>query len=487
MSLATLSMAGASGLQAILYLSRFGVTGRTDGFFVAFALYTSFGVFGQSLRLTSVPLLVEPRPRLTARQFGAVLLIISAPVLVACVAFPGALADVLAPGLEPAFRAVTRDALPLLGVAAVLQLWAAGGATVLAVRGRFASVARSYSLGAAAGLASFVALAPSTKELSLGWSMLVSAVVTAALMLSDAWLSGSRSRRALPADSPPWSLFPQAGFVLGRTSIYLALNVLFVITLGFASHSTSGDTTVLSYAYLFVSYLVAGTGMAVGMSRIPDLTRSASSIGAAIAARTITQGFRYAVLFVAPALGALIAAGAPLAHELVPSSIDDAGVRTLRVFVALLAAWTLAALAVNLLLPVLFALGRPILVNVLAGPLVLVHAVATAAGSYLFGVEGVVAATFIAPGCLVAVLLVAACRREARLVATNIAADALRFGGLAAAAFGAGVVAGDALGGGLGATLIAGATGVVLYAVGARVAAPRQLTVLLSALRPARS
>ena len=61
MSLATFAMAAASGIQAVLYLSSFGIGGRTDGFFVAFALYTSFGVFSQSIRVTSAPLLVGDR------------------------------------------------------------------------------------------------------------------------------------------------------------------------------------------------------------------------------------------------------------------------------------------------------------------------------------------------------------------------------------------------------------------------------------------
>ena len=60
MSLATFAMAAASAAQAVLYLSLFGATEQTDGFFVAFAVYTTFGVFSQSLRLTSVPLLIEP-------------------------------------------------------------------------------------------------------------------------------------------------------------------------------------------------------------------------------------------------------------------------------------------------------------------------------------------------------------------------------------------------------------------------------------------
>ena len=63
MSIATFAMAAASAIQAVLYLGRFGTNARTDGFFVAFALYSTFGVFSQSLRVTSVPLLVEPGAR----------------------------------------------------------------------------------------------------------------------------------------------------------------------------------------------------------------------------------------------------------------------------------------------------------------------------------------------------------------------------------------------------------------------------------------
>ena len=55
MAVATLAMAVASGVQALLYLSSHGINGRTDGFFVAFALYSSFGVFSQSIRVTSAP------------------------------------------------------------------------------------------------------------------------------------------------------------------------------------------------------------------------------------------------------------------------------------------------------------------------------------------------------------------------------------------------------------------------------------------------
>ncbi len=71
MAIATVAMGLTSGIQALLYLNSFGIGGRTDGFFVAFALYSSFGVFSQSIRVTSAPLLVgRPSPTDAARAGG---------------------------------------------------------------------------------------------------------------------------------------------------------------------------------------------------------------------------------------------------------------------------------------------------------------------------------------------------------------------------------------------------------------------------------
>jgi hypothetical protein len=69
MAMATFAMAMASGIQAALYLHSFGIDGRTDGFFVAFALYTVFGVFSQSIRVTSAPLLVGADRSLSVRPW----------------------------------------------------------------------------------------------------------------------------------------------------------------------------------------------------------------------------------------------------------------------------------------------------------------------------------------------------------------------------------------------------------------------------------
>jgi peptidoglycan biosynthesis protein MviN/MurJ (putative lipid II flippase) len=445
MSAATFAMAAASAIQAILYLGRFGTNARTDGFFVAFALYSTFGVFSQSLRLTSVGLLVEPGARMSTRRFAAVLGALALPVLALTIPLAGPLAQLLAPGLSAVGRGVTASALPVLGGAMALQLWAAGAATVLAIRGRFATIAMAYTLGAATGLATFLALMGSAGVLTLGWSMGAMSVLTCAWMLAGVRASGGlgpwptevAQRPVAPwawsirsGERPPQhsllgtrhvaALVHDCSLVLGRTAIYLAFNVLFVITLAFASRATAGSTTVLSYAYLFVSYLVAGTGMALGMSSIPDLTRQARARRRALLASTVPRGFRYAMLLVGPALAALIA-GAPLVHALLPSSLSSAEVHALRSFAVLLVPWTVVALLVNFLLPVLLAMGRARLLGAVAPPLVALHLAVTALAAALFGVDGAVGAMWVAPACLAYVLLLSgAGRADARLVVRRL-------------------------------------------------------------------
>src|SRR3954470_20504982 len=106
MAVATLAMGAASGIQALLYLSSFGAGARTDGFFVAFALYTSFGVFSQSIRVTAAPLLVGDKARLSTGEFAIALCAIAIPVTIATVPLAGPLAALLAPGLGDTGRGV---------------------------------------------------------------------------------------------------------------------------------------------------------------------------------------------------------------------------------------------------------------------------------------------------------------------------------------------------------------------------------------------
>jgi peptidoglycan biosynthesis protein MviN/MurJ (putative lipid II flippase) len=332
----------------------------------------------------------------------------------------------------------------------------------------------------------FLAIVGEAGVQTLGWSMFSMAVVTCTWMLVGVRRSGALGGRN--RSRSPEALLRNCGMVLVRTAIYLAFNVLFVITLAFASRSAAGETTVLSYSYLFASYLVAGTGLALGMSSIPDMTREARTEQRAALIATVPRGFRYAILIVAPALAGLIVCGAPLIHALLPSSLSAAEVHTLQVFAALLVPWTLAALLVNFLLPVLLALGRARLLSALALPLVVIHIAATALGTALFGVDGAVGAFFVAPACLAAVLLVAGAGRDrATMLLREVSGDAARFIFLTVIAFGVGWAVSMAIPTGLAQAVLAGAIGGGIYAAELLLVARPQLEVLIGAIvvRPA--
>ncbi len=485
MAIATLAMAGSSGIQALLYLSSFGVGGKTDGFFVAFALYSSFGVFSQSIRVTSAPLLVGARPRMSTREFAAGLALIAIPVAIVTIPLASQLADLIAPGLTDAGRHVTVEALPVLGVAMVLQLWAAGGATVLAIRDRFDRIALAYISGALAGLVVYLAVSGSAGELSLGWSMMAMAIVTAVIML-DGVRAGREDRPPAPALARNLrALARPVGLILGSTLIYLAFNALFVVSLAFAGKYDPGDATVLSYAYLFASYLVAATGFALGMSRIADMRRGALVDWREVIADTVPAGFRYSMMLAAPAMAVLISGGAALIGEVLPKSFDAAKVDQLQVFAALLCLWVVAALLVNLLLPAMFALGRSRFVNWMAPVVFIAHIAVTALGGVLFGADGVVGAAFVVPAAFAVLLLTVGAGRGAGPIARDLTRDGLRFTLLAAGSYGIGYLVGAELADGIVSSLVTLTIGSGLYLATATRFAPEQTRLLLGAIKPA--
>ena len=312
--------------------------------------------------------------------------------------------------------------------------------------------------------------------------MLAMAVVTCALML----VAVRRSQPTEPAAPPrPLGLrllVADAGLILGRTSIYLAFNALYLVTLALTTSYAPGDATVLSYAYLFSSYLVAGTAFALGMSRIADMSREVRADELKTVGGTVPQGFRYSILICAPALAAFVAAGAPIIGVLFSASFDSGDVRILQEFGTLLAIWTVAALLVNLLLPAMFALGRARFTNLLTPALVAVHVAASLLGGALFGAVGVVGAAFVAPLLFAATMLRVGAPTIAGHLARETSRDALRFLLLAGGCYGLGAALGAALDSTVVGAMTAGAVGSVLYLALLPLVAPSQVEVVLRAL-----
>lgn len=494
MALSTLAMAGASAIQAVLYLGEYGATARTDAFFAAFAVYQVVGVFTQATRVSSVPLLVGEKAIGMLRFFGA-MAVIAVPIAIACGPLAGAVAELLGPSATGAAHDLAVSALNVLGVAIVLQLFAAGAATLLGMRDRFEPVAGAYAVGALAGLGVFL-LVRTEGELALAWSMLAMAVVTFTWALTALWrvrraevasgvggpgLAGIERKQYLLVECAQ-----TAGDLLGRSAVYLVINGFFLVTLAVVGREGgAGATTVLSYAYLLASYLVAGTSTAVGISRAPDMVRGAQEAEwRTVVADTVPHGYRYATLVSAPVLAAGAVAAAPVVEALLPDALGSAQTSQLTTSILLLAPWLAAALLLNFAIPALFAIGRARAVNLLAAPMLALHVAVTILAGAAFGADGAIAAMVVAPLLFAVVLLAIGARGASGAVAAELALDTARAAGLAAASFGVGALLVAAIGAeGLLAAALAAGVGGALYLGGMLVLAPRVVQVLLGAGR----
>ena len=493
MAISTLAMAGASAIQAVLYLGEYGATARTDAFFAAFAVYQVVGVFTQAMRVSSVPLLVGDKAIGMLRFFGG-LAVIAVPVIIACGPLAGPLADLLAPSATGSAHDLAVSALRVLGLAIVLQLFAAGAATLLGMRDRFEPVAGAYAFGALAGLVVFL-LVRTQGELSLAWSMLAMAVVTstwAAVALlkvrrsevqtgtGGAGLGNYESKPRLIAEC-----FQTAGDLLGRSLVYFFINAFFLVTLAVVGREGgAGATTVLSYAYLLASYLVAGTSTAVGISRAPDMVRGAQDQWKTVVADTVPHGYRYAALVSAPIMAAGVVAATPVVDALLPTALGEGQAESLARSILLLAPWLSAALVLNFAIPALFALSKARLVNLLAPFAFGLHAAASIAGAAIGGVDGAILAMAVAPFVFGLVLVVVGAGNATGKVIGELTLDTLRPVGLAAVAFGAGAAASSLLGAEeLVAAVLSLGVGGLLYGGGMLLLAPRAVQVLLGAGR----
>lgn len=494
MALSTLAMAGASAIQAVLYLGEYGATARTDAFFAAFAVYQVVGVFTQATRVSSVPLLVGDKAIGMLRFFGA-MAVIAVPIVIACGPLASPLAELLAPSATGSAHDLAVNALRVLGVAIVLQLFAAGAATLLGMRDRFEPVALAYAVGALAGLATFLVVR-TEGELSLALSMLAMAIVTSTWAIAALWRV-RRSEVASGVGGPGLAGIERkqylivecaqtAGDLLGRSLVYLVINGFFLITLAVVGREGgAGATTVLSYAYLLASYLVAGTSTAVGISRAPDMVRGAQEQDwSTVVSDTVPHGYRYATLVSAPVLAAGAVAAAPVVEALLPDALGSAQTSQLTTSILLLAPWLAAALLLNFAIPALFAIGKARAVNLLAGPILALHIGVTIGAGAAFGADGAIAAMVVAPLLFVVLLLAIGARGAVTPVAIELLTDTARAAGLAGASFGIGALVVSSTGvDGLLAAILGAGIGGVLYLGGMLVLAPRVVKVLLGAGR----
>jgi hypothetical protein len=452
---AILTLAFASGLQAILFLHYFGASDRTDGFFAAYALYIVVAVFSQTLRSTAIPLVSGINRKMSATTFGWAVVGLALVILAACLLGAAPLAQALAPGLTHGGRGVTEASLRVLALGMALQLGSAGLATLLGVAGRLRWVAVSYGAGALAGIAAFLVLRASAREQALAWSTVFAAAVAGGLMLV-----GDRPRILRP---PSATRVLGAGVSLIASSLVpLAPSALYVVTLALASGSGRGEVTLMSYAYMAVAYLAGFTSAAVAMSDMIELAPDQGTAATRVRS-SVPRGLRYSLLVAAPALAVAIIVGAPLLHALVPSRLSTGQVGTLRVFIALLSGWLIAAVALTVTLPALFTSGWIGRLNRLLPAMLALHVAASFTARALLGVDGLLAAMTLAPAVFVAVVLALSQPGGVLEFVGALATDIIRVIAIAVLAFAPPAAIAAVITGALASMLAAAVIGALIY------------------------
>ena len=182
-------------------------------------------------------------------------------------------------------------------------------------------------------------------------------------------------------------------------------------------------------------------------------------------------------------MAGLIAAGAPLIHALLPKSLNENDVHTLRMFAALLAPWTVVAADRQLpVIPVLLASGRWSCSTCSPCRSCSSHLAATAAGNALFGVYGAVGAITVAPAFLAVALFIGGGQKDNEKVARTLIRHTGAFAGLAAVAFGVAWLLSSPLSNEGAAALLTAIVGVAAYVAGLRVVARREVAVVMGAV-----
>jgi O-antigen/teichoic acid export membrane protein len=255
-SVAQASTMISGGLLALLVAATIGNNAQTDGFFVAFSVYSIVVTFAQSSRTTIVARLLEGKERFTAldNYFGAALLLF-AIVTVAFGPLGGVLARLLTGDLPASASDTARTALLVLWPATGLQLFGGLGAAMLGALGDFLWAGVAFVAGSVTTIVAFVLLRPTMDVDGVAVSMLIGSVVSALIvgigLVRRGW------RPSLATIAAPTAAF-RAGRVLAISSVsFLIAQIGFTVMLAVGARLGVSVVTVFSYSYMAMGLLQA--------------------------------------------------------------------------------------------------------------------------------------------------------------------------------------------------------------------------------------
>lgn len=326
------------GVLALLIAHFFGKSARTDAFFAAYGVYAIALVFGQTFRLTAIPMLVNDSDGTATDRLLAAVVLMSLAAGVPMLLLADPIGEVL---IEHDPGGTAAESLRALWPALAGQLVIGLLAAVLLVRERFAVIGLGYVMTGVLSIAVFLtlegALGIQAVSVALGvsaWSLAVLFLVTLTAVGWRPQLDRYLQVAQVAGDS--WRL-------LAASASFVATNLGFVICLSVASREGTGQATLYTYAYFSAALLVATTAVSAAMVRAPKLL-AASGPGRFSPANSVST-YRFTLVLVIPALALAAFAGKPVIDFVLGSSFDGDDASRLIVTLMCLSGWILGSAA----------------------------------------------------------------------------------------------------------------------------------------------
>jgi len=356
-----LLVSGIAASIGVVIAREFGRSETTDGLLAAYGLFVVIVIASQAIRVAVLPQLARAQEegRLAGELagFAIALVLIAVPLILVSALGSSLVARLLTGDGSEVAEDTAAEVLRWVVPAGVAHLFAALVASGLAAIDDYRTAALGYTLGSAAGLALILTRVEPDGIIAVAWGSMLNGAVTLFVVAVGLALHATRLRmpRGAVRPSGPPVRARLGAFAVGA-ALPLALQLLYVICLPFASRLGTGAATSFVYAYLAASSLVTVTAGSLGIVTSVPLSRA--GLGAAQTARHAVATSWLALVFVGAAGGVFALAGGVLIEAVLGEAYaGDIGADIGRV-VVVLSFWMVAAVGVAVTFPLAFVAGR---------------------------------------------------------------------------------------------------------------------------------
>jgi hypothetical protein len=356
-----LVVSGVAAATGIVIAREFGRTEETDGLLAAYGVFIVITIAAQAIRFAVLPTLARARDeqRLAGELvgFATALLVVAAPLLLVAVLGSDVLAGLLTGNESDVTSDTAADALVWIVPAGLAHLFAGLAASGLAALDDYATAAFGHAAGALAGLVLILLRVEPDGIVAIAWGVALNGAIT--MLVPSAALVLRAARVGMPAGAVRPSGLPLptrlGSFAVGA-ALPLALQLLYLVCLAFASRLDTGDATSFVYAYLAGSALVAVTAGSMGMVTSVPLSRA--GLGVAETATHVLATTWLALVVVGAAAGVFALAGGGVVEGALGDAFGGEIGSDLGRLVVALSPWMVASIGVWVTFPLAFVAGR---------------------------------------------------------------------------------------------------------------------------------